>query len=368
MVIIPRILPSLALAFLILLNTTLGLGSPAAASDSPSSKDPFKFSGDFRYRHETISSESKQDRHRHRIRLRLTMKAEVNPQVDTFVRLATGIGSPNSTNQDLGSGSTLKQVWLDRAYAVFRAADYCRLWAGKAPLPFSISDLAWDADLNLEGISALIGDGKRAAGFSGGLAGYWISESSSGADQGLLQAFLFKSVGSPEATNLRCTMAYSDYQNLQGNPVVGESNGNSFSSGDFDLYRYDYNLWQPCLVATHKFDNKSLLITGEYLHNSAVGDMGYIVGVTFSVKSVRTPWEAGYNFRSLEPDAALGAFSDSDFAGGGTNARGHRISAAIWPMKRAACRATYYLNTLDPFDGGVALRYQRLMLDFDVSF
>jgi hypothetical protein len=62
-------------------------------------------------------------------------------------------------------------------------------------------------------------------------------------------------------------------------------------------------------------------------------------------------------------------FTDSDFAGGGTNGRGHEVNASFQVLDPATIAATYFYNQT-PLDAPEeAIRdYHQLQLDFGVRF
>ena len=62
----------------------------------------------------------------------------------------------------------------------------------------------------------------------------------------------------------------------------------------------------------------------------------------------------------------FGAFTDSDFADGGTNSKGHVFGAGYALAKNTTLAATYFMNDAldkEPDDG-----YDRLQLDLKVKF
>ena len=78
-------------------------------------------------------------------------------------------------------------------------------------------------------------------------------------------------------------------------------------------------------------------------------------------------WDISYFYERLEKDANIGLLTDSDFAGGGTNAKGHVLSGTYAFHKNWNFRATYFLNKLyldreDPVD------FNRLQLDMNFKF
>ena len=61
-----------------------------------------------------------------------------------------------------------------------------------------------------------------------------------------------------------------------------------------------------------------------------------MAGATLGKAKDKGSWQFDYNYRDLEADAVVGAFSDSDFAGGGTGAEGHKLQILL-PAMGLAC-------------------------------
>ena len=140
-----------------------------------------EFKGDVRVRHENVKIDGESDgknKDRQRIRARLGAYTEINPQVNTGIRIATGGGDDaRSTNQDLDNYFDKKQLWLDQAYIDYHptALANLHLIGGKMPQPWvSMGDVIWDSDINPEGLAATY---KHNLGNSGvemfGSAGYY---------------------------------------------------------------------------------------------------------------------------------------------------------------------------------------------------
>ena len=79
-----------------------------------------QFKGDVRVRQETVKIDDQnnsQDKNRQRIRVRLGAYSEINPQVGTGIRIATGgDNKANSTNVDQNDYFTKKDLWLDQGF------------------------------------------------------------------------------------------------------------------------------------------------------------------------------------------------------------------------------------------------------------
>ncbi|MHC5142900.1 MAG: putative porin [Planctomycetota bacterium] len=108
---------------------------------------------------------------------------------------------------------------------------------------------------------------------------------------------------------------------------------------------------------------------GNYVLNTASGvdeDTGWLIGTTLNKAKDPGTWQFGYNYRDLEADAVLGAFTDSDFARDGvTNVRGHVFNYTYALAKNTSVGATYFLDenlNKDPEDN------QRLQIDLKVKF
>ena len=121
-----------------------------------------QFKGDVRIRQETIKIDGEpnnggRDKDRQRIRARLGAYTEINPQVDTGIRIATGGGDDaRSTNQDQDNYFDKKQIWLDLGYIDYHPDQIKNLHVigGKMLQPWvSMGDVIWDSDINPEGLA-----------------------------------------------------------------------------------------------------------------------------------------------------------------------------------------------------------------------
>ena len=94
---------------------------------------------------------------------------------------------------------------------------------------------------------------------------------------------------------------------------------------------------------------------------------GWLAGVTLGKARGAGTWQLGYQYEDLEADAALGLVSDSDFAGGGTDGKGSRLSGAYGINKQWNVGFTWFIDNKageKAFkDEGGALEYDRVMLD-----
>ncbi|PHX44239.1 hypothetical protein AO263_12230 [Pseudomonas sp. NZIPFR-PS5] len=120
-----------------------------------------QFKGDVRVRQETVKIDDQnnsQDKNRQRIRVRLGAYSEINPQVSTGIRIATGgDNKANSTNVDQNDYFTKKDLWLDQGFIDYHptAIQNLHVIGGKMAQPWvSEGDVIWDNDINPEGLAA----------------------------------------------------------------------------------------------------------------------------------------------------------------------------------------------------------------------
>ena len=105
----------------------------------------------------------------------------------------------------------------------------------------------------------------------------------------------------------------------------------------------------------------------DYVTNLDAGqfDTGYALG--FNIGSAKTAgtWKFGWMYKDLEADAVFGLLTDSDFAGGGADGKGHVLkgSYAIAPNWNA--NMTYFMNEIGTNEGS-EIDFDRLQ--FDMSF
>ena len=319
--------------------------------------DRLKFSGDFRLRYEQFDWEDETDnakgRSRGRYRYRFNIAAEVNEEVDVNLRLASGSDDPRSTNQSFDDGFTSKGVWIDRAYADWHPLSMpgLNVWGGKMPNPFyqvAKSQLIWDNDLNLEGFGAKYTIALNSSDelfLNGG--GFWVEENSDDVDQSLWGAQAGIKHLFADQTVFTYGASYYDYGNIKGNGAVDFNDEDNFfgnSSTSDNKYEFDYNLIEAFGEYAFKMSDTPISVYSRYVNNTAAKsqDTGYLIG--FKYNKIKDPgtWEFGYNYRDVEADAVLGAFTDSDFARGNTNGRGHKFSYKYQLSKNWQAVLTYF--------------------------
>jgi hypothetical protein len=321
--------------------------------------------GDLRFRNDRVNIEDEpkdggRDRDRQRLRARLGVFTQVNPEVDTGIRIATG-GSADrrSTNQDLDNYFDKKTVWLDLGYIDYHPASVpgLRLFAGKMRQPWlSVEEMVWDRDINPEGLAAQY---TRALGTTTvfGSAGYYILKDNVDGDGvewandlGLyaLQAGATFDVGE----RLRMTLGASAnaYNNDGQQPGPDEpriamiANGNT--TDEFLVYETFGQLDVQDLPVP-------LSLYGQYAMNAdardylsytdAHQDTGWLLGARTSV--ARLAFD--YSYRDVERNAVVGYFTDSDFAAGYVGSKGHELRVSYEFLENFNVMLSWFLAESD---------------------
>ncbi|NVZ72966.1 putative porin [Pseudomonas costantinii] len=339
--------------------------------------------GDVRFRQETVkiqgeSNNGGRDKDRQRIRARLGAYTEVNSQVDTGIRIATGSSDDaRSTNQDQDNYFDKKQIWLDLGYIDYHPDQIKNLHVigGKMLQPWvSMGDVIWDSDINPEGLALTY---KYPLGGSaelfGSIGNYNLKDNVDGDgvqfrhDLRLTSGQLGTRLSVTD--NLKMTLGGSvyAYQNDKDSrctttttPCALAVNGNSADN--------QFRLYEGFAQADIGGLAVPLAFYGQYVkNNDAVTDQdtAWLLGA----KSKVFGFNLDYNYRDIQRNAVVGAFTDSDFANGTTGSRGHKFKVGYDIDKNFAVGATYFLTKAD-----FASRTQRdantntLQLDAEAKF
>jgi hypothetical protein len=358
--------------------------------------EKIKISGDLRYRHEHIDREQvKEDgsigwrsgRDRDRIRARLMIEAMLNDEWKLGLRLATGqadviegniYADPISTNQTLTEGFSKKDFWLDLAYFDYHPVDIegLNVFGGKIENPFYTvgkNQLVWDSDMTPEGVA-----GKYAMPFSDSAAlhlnggGFWVSEESSSADTSLwgAQAYIKQTIGNPDY--ILAGASFWDYGNLQGKEdefgvLLGNTDGNP--DPDVSTWASDFDIMEVFVEYGTRLGATPAAFFGSWVENTVAAtseDTGWLVGGKLGKAKDPGSMEFVYDYRDLERDAVVGAYSDSDFVGGATGGKGHRIGINYQLAKNVQYAMTYFHDEATIQDPD--LDYRRLQADLKVKF
>jgi len=325
--------------------------------------DKIHWKGDFRYRYEAFNIEGQPNRDRNRIRARAALIADVSPTIELGLGLASGGDDPVSSNQTLGGGGTSKDLKIDLAYFDWSGLKDTHIVGGK----FSNflhrtgkNALVWDSDWRPEGFGAAWDNGTF---FANGLGNWIESDTKSG------QSFAYLTqagVKLPIGDSLKLTAGVS-YYNI---PVkgLGSIYGDEFFGNSYDpvtlTYLYDYEEIELFAELGFEMFGRPAMLFGDWVQNQAAdqNDQAYAVGFTYGSAKNKGEWQLGYVYQKLEADSVFGLLTDSDFGGGGTDAKGSIIKGSYALHKNVNADFTYFINDVG-LKSGNPIGFKRLQLD-----
>ena len=341
--------------------------------------DRIRLDGDFRYRYNTIDEENTPFRKRNRIRARTNVRADLPNNVEVGFGLASGGDDPVSTNQTIGGGGSSKNVVLNLAYADWEATDGLHVIAGKYKNPLlrvGGQPLMWDADWSPEGLAV-----KYARdGFFLNVIGAWLESDTKKSNANYSWGGQIGAAGEFGGAKLTGGVGYYSFQTKGKSTMFGDPGdpGDYFGNtaveagglpcgstpGTSCAFAYDYLLTQVFAEATFDLGNWPTVVYFDYTNNSdaADNDTGWTMGTKVGQAKDRGEIQFTYYYAEKEADSMLGLATDSDFAGGGADNKGHFLKLNFGVNKSLAIGAQYFINEID-IKSGSKRDYDRLMID-----
>lgn len=338
--------------------------------------DSISLKGDFRYRYENIHSESHDSRERNRVRARFALTAHPADNLEVGIGVASGGVDPVSTNQTLGAGDSTKDLGLDLAYFKWNAKPDFKVIGGKMKNVWRRAGgngLVWDGDLRPEGLAFLYsrGDFFLDTGFN------FLESDSSKNNASIsygVQTGIDRTIN---ASHLLVGAGYFEMGTANREVFFGDPDdffGNSFScTNAADLegcnYNNDYEELELFAQWTTNLGERPLILFADYVRNLDVDnlDTAWAAGLKYGKARNPRTWEISYTYQNLEADAVFGLLTDSDFAGGGTDSRGH-IVTGDWAINKQWKIGVTYFDTERNIAKGTEEAYRRIMLDTAFKF
>jgi len=339
-------------------------------SKASSWTDSLRWKGDFRYRYEAFNVEGEPNRDRQRIRARAALIADISPTMEVGLGLASGGDDPVSTNQTLGGGGSTKDLRLDLAYFDWSGLKDTHVFGGK----FSNflhrtgkNALVWDSDWRPEGAGAKWDNGKF---FANAMGNWNESDSKSGQSFSYLtQAGIKLPVG--DSVKLTAGVSYYNIDTQGLGSLYGADDDFYGNSYDPVTLTYLYNYEEIELFAELGFEmfGRPVLLFGDWVQNQDAdeNDTAYALGFTYGSAKNKGEWQLGYVYQKLEADSVFGLLTDSDFGGGGTDAKGSIIKGSYALRKNVNADFTYFINQVG-LASGDPTSFKRLQLDLSFKY
>lgn len=380
--------------------------------------------GDLRLRWDTQwidKDEGSDTRNRGRFRFRFGLKSDITETVELGFRLVSGSGFQNTTNQSFDDQFRGKQVFFDLAYAKWKALEDWKalenltLIGGKYKNQMFTTPLIWDPDVNPEGVAETLSfRAHERVDLFANLAQSLVEEiKSENSDTAMLMFQLGTTVQASKRVSIKLAGGYYEYLNLDaiGAPSdlrdseewIGYNNNHGqlmIFDAEEQLLNDFGTLEVQLKVAVEDVLPVPFSIFGSYINNlradidelvtkgvaymdnegntsnpavlagygSDDRETGWLVGFDVGRKKKKGDWYASYWYQVLEDYAFPAVFVDSDFHGGGTNNRGHKLHARYYLLDKISAQATAFLTERDDESVFGKFDEDRIQLDIVIKF
>jgi len=341
------------------------------------------------------------------------MKAKTTETTEVGVRFASGSGFQNTTNQSFDEHGRGKEIFIDRAYASWKPADFLKIIGGKHKNPLFTAPLVWDPDVNPEGVSeSLTFDLTDGIGIFANFGQWFIEElniKDSNSDPTLLTYQLGTVIKPAEKIKLEIALSYYDFLNLDelewktgmlrdGDDFLGYNNryGQQMIFDSEGKLLNEFRCWELGTKLTIKnVLPVSFSVFGTYIKNEAADveelirkgvdpedsdparllsysgddrDTGWLLGISLGNKKKKGDWYVKYFYQELEDYAFPAVFVDSDFHGGGTNNKGHYIQGRYLFLDNIQARVTGFFTEREDESKDGKKDEDRIQLDVIFTF
>ena len=325
--------------------------------------------GDVRVRHDSLDSDGEDARLRERVRARVSVAAKLDEGFGATIALASGNDDPISRNQTLDGGFSSKDINIEQAFVSWKPASVANLelLAGKFRLPVRVqgdASLVFDSDVNPEGLHVAYRHPIGDLSFFANASAWWVDERSSSADAVLYGAQAGLRIPAGEGGEVVATLSNHHYSNIEGRTSIYEATGrgNLLAGG---RYTTGYNIVELGLDWKGYIGPAAATLFGDWVRNTEADrfDTGVALGGTLAHRGITL----GYFWKSLEADAVLGVFADSDFGLGGTDVEGHQFSVE-YDLTRAVNLRARWATVEHGDNAGRTQDADRILLDVLVRY
>ncbi|MCP4914816.1 MAG: hypothetical protein GY909_16985 [Oligoflexia bacterium] len=338
---------------------------------SESSSDAMKFKGSLRYRMERIDKRGSDLRNRHRVQAKISVSRKLNKYFKGSIGLASGSTDPVSTNQSLDGSFTTKSFNLDTAVIAAKVAGQ-KIQFGKMKNPIYVpggSELVWDGDVRPEGTHGNFKYEIKDTMIGLNLGQFWVEENSSAEETYLTTGqFLLSHKFKPVKITLGAGV-YS-YDNLDEKSTLVDATDSFGNSTDANgKYATNYKMFNYFVEFKFKVASIPFTLYYDAVSNSkaTADDKGSAFGLKVGKAKKRNSWQFMYIYKKVEKDAVVGALSDSDFQGGGTDGKGSEFGVAYAVMDNTTIGLSHFMNETS-LTQSASKDYDRTQLDLKIKF
>jgi hypothetical protein len=369
----------ITLSMIAMASVMMANGEENSLESKNSFWDKVHVKGDLRLRHEEIERDDKSDKYRERYRLRYNLNVDLSDNFIFESAISSGKGNPTSGNVSFKDDEALQDYFVDvlKVDVLDIAYKFDNSWVrvGKSKhhmyRPIK-TQLIWDNDIRLEGVNYGYKDDTKNYRLGINKVHRLENETNSKDDIyiGIAQ---YVQTTKLQNSKLNSGAGFYYYDGVKGNttPYAKGALGNSLNEAGF--YENDYAILEA--FSELKFKNvfgKPLKVAGTMAYNTAVSNdnFGYDVSMQVGDTKKIDDWKVGYTYRDIQKDAVFGAHNDSDFIAGGTDAKGHIITAKYKMAKNLDIGGHFQWSTLNASKSktGIESDYHRIQLDAIIKF
>ncbi len=331
------------------------------------SKQPLTFKGDFRYRHDTIDDEDnlEEPRLRHRFRARGAVEAKVNDSAEIVFGIASGDEDPISTNQTLGGASSSKDWRLDLAHFKWHFSEQLSGLGGKYKNNLFRPGghfLLWDGDLRPEGLMLA----SKGQNWFGELGYNFVESDNRGGAQDSAKYYVSQLGSAFMLGDHKLTSAIGYYFfSTKGKGEIDHCNAFGNSITEEGQFKYDYQEVELSAEWKTQLGSVPFTMFADYVENldAPEENIGYAIGLRLGKNKQPGDFRIAYSYQDLQADAVFAAFTDSDFAGGGTDNSGHLLKGSYVVLANMHFNVSYYDTHYGAFTKGEEHHFRRLFID-----
>ena len=357
----------------------------------------FHFKGDLRLRYESKETEyndgtdtTDSQEYHNRYRLRLNSWIDLTDNLTFEASMRSGYGNPTSGNQtfdndkDTDAGGLSDYWWQSLRFNVMNLKYKDGAHTVKAGRhPYMIyrpikSQLIWDNDISLNGLSYNYKDDSKIMNFS--ISQPTFAERVNAKDDVNLFVGQYVQKIKLDGYKLNLGVGAYLYDGIKDNTAMyypekgGKKMGNTFvtNAQGQDVYKNDFHILEAFAeVKIKDVFGQPVAFAAGVAHNAAASkdNTGYDLAVKVGSAKKLHGLQVKYSYTYSPEDAVLGDHSDSDNFGGGTAAEGHAIRTKYKFGKNTYLAGTFFYNTLSEHKTGREEgNYERVQLDAIIKF
>jgi hypothetical protein len=149
---------------------------------------------------------------------------------------------------------------------------------------------------------------------------------------------------------------------------LGDSARNSVN--DEGEYIYNYQEIEAFAELHTSIADLPITLFVDYVHNLDADeqDTAYALGLRLGSIDKKGSWKLAYTWQETDADALLGILTDSDFADGGTDSRGHVFSGSYALTDVMNLSMTYFSTEYGKFTLGEYDDFDRIFIDLSFKY